>query len=230
MSKIMTNEVIQYPVPEKLKDYTVLAIDASDVQQKGAVRNLFHLHYAANLFTLSSEEFKITPQEQGETLKNFALGKNKLVIADRAYASITGIEYCIEKETDFILRIKNKAFKLFDKNGNEVVLSSILKDVNEQSSDFMLYYRVEKELKPIRFCSVKKTREEIEIEKKRIQRKESKNQMSLSDDTKFTHNYFFVVTSLGNDFTSEEIINLYRLRWQVEMVFKRYKSMVIRSL
>lgn len=226
MSKMMTNEVIQYPVPEKLKDYTVLAIDASDVQQKGAVRNLFHLHYAVNLFTLSSEEFKITPQEQGETLKNFSLGKNKLVIADRAYASITGIEYCIEKETDFILRIKNKAFKLFDKNGNEVVLSSILKDVNEQSSDFMLYYRVEKELKPIRFCAVKKTREEIEIEKKRIQRKESKNQMSLSDDTKFTHNYFFVVTSLGNDFTSEEIINLYRLRWQVEMVFKRYKSIL----
>ena len=54
MSKIMTNEVIQYPVPEKLKDYTVLAIDASDLQQKGAVRNLFHLHYAVNLFALSS--------------------------------------------------------------------------------------------------------------------------------------------------------------------------------
>ena len=51
-------------------------------------------------------------------------------------------------------------------------------------------------------------------------------QISLSDDTKFTHQYFFVVTSLGKEFTSDEILRLYRLRWQVEMVFKRYKSIL----
>lgn len=226
MSEMINNEVIRYPIPEKLKDYKVIAIDASDVQQKGAVQRLFHLHYAVNLFTLSSESFKITHQAQGESLKNFDLGKNTVVIADRAYASIKGIEYCIENQTDFILRIKNKAFKLYDKDGNEVILSSILEKVTEQSCDFILYYKVEKELRPIRFCAVKKSKEEIKIEKKRIRRRESRKQMSLSDDTKFTHNYFFVVTSLGDDFTSDEIINLYRLRWQVEMVFKRYKSIL----
>lgn len=226
ISEMMNNEVIQYPVPDKLKDYKVIAIDASDVQQKGAVQRLFHLHYAVNLFTLSSEAFKVTPQEQGESLKNFTLGKQTIVIADRAYASITGIEYCFENQTDFILRIKNKAFKLFDKNGKEVILSSILKNVTEQSCDFILYYKVEKELKPLRFCAVKKSKEEIKIEQKRIRRRESRKQISFSDDTKFTHNYFFVVTSLGDDFTSDEIINLYRLRWQVEMVFKRYKSIL----
>lgn len=59
-----------------------------------------------------------------------------------------------------------------------------------------------------------------------MKRKESKKQISFSDDTKFTHKYFFVVTSLGNDFTSDEVISLYRLKWQVEMVFKRYKSIL----
>ena len=139
---------------------------------------------------------------------------------------MTGIEYCLENQTDFILRIKNKAFNLYDENGENVELSSILKDISEQSCDFILYYKYKNKLKPIRFCAVRKTKEEIEIEKKRILRRESKKQISLSDDTKFTHQYFFVVTSIGQEFTSDEILRLYRLRWQVEMVFKRYKSIL----
>ena len=226
ISEMSGNKVMEYDIPEKLKNYKVLAVDASDVRQKGAVQKLFHLHYAVNLFTLSSESFKITPQEQGETLKNFSFSKNTIVIGDRAYASIAGIEHCSENSTDFILRIKNKAFKLYNDNQEIVELSSILKDVTEKSCDFILYYQHEKKWKPIRFCAVKKTREEIELEKRRILRRESKKQVSLSDDTKFTHKYFFVVTSLGKEFTSDEILNLYKLRWQVEMVFKRYKSIL----
>lgn len=72
----------------------------------------------------------------------------------------------------------------------------------------------------------KKTKEEIRAEQKRIRRKESKKQITFSDDTKFKHNYFFVITSLGDEFTSKEIMALYRARWQVEMVFKRYKSIL----
>ena len=34
----------------------------------------------------------------------------------------------------------------------------------------------------------------------------------------------FVATSLPETFTAEDILGIYRLRWQVEMVFKRYKS------
>jgi len=34
------------------------------------------------------------------------------------------------------------------------------------------------------------------------------------------------VTSLKEEFSSEQILNLYRLRWQVELVFKRYKSIL----
>lgn len=45
-------------------------------------------------------------------------------------------------------------------------------------------------------------------------------------ETKFTHNYFFVVTSLDSDFSAEDIIAIYRLRWQVEIVFNRLKSIL----
>ena len=50
---------------------------------------------------------------------------------------------------------------------------------------------------------------------------ESKKQMKLSDETVFTHNYMFVITSLP-----AEILSCYRLRCQVELVFKRLKSLL----
>ena len=53
---------------------------------------------------------------------------------------MTGIEYCLENQTDFILRIKNKAFNLYNEKGEVIELSSMLKDVTEQSCDFILYY------------------------------------------------------------------------------------------
>ena len=50
--------------------------------------------------------------------------------------------------------------------------------------------------------------------------------MKISEDTKYSHNYFFVVTSLDERFSAEDIMTIYRLRWQVEMVFKRLKSVI----
>lgn len=71
-----------------------------------------------------------------------------------------------------------------------------------------------------------KTEEERKKEEKRLNKKEKKKQITISDDTKFSHRYVFVVTSLSERISAKDILELYRLRWQVEMVFKRYKSIL----
>lgn len=216
-----------YDVPEKLRTKNVIAIDGSNITSKGAVKQNWRLHYAVNLFSMTTDQFKITPESTGESLKNFELHENDLIMADRAYATITGIEYCCNAGADYILRIRNRAFNLYDESGNEVVLSELLKNVADTCCDFYLYYmNSDKELKPIRFCAVQKTEEEKAFEQKKLKQKESKKQIKISEETKLSHNYFFVVTSLDETFSAEEILSLYRLRWQVEMVFKRFKSIL----
>ena len=78
----------------------------------------------------------------------------------------------------------------------------------------------------MRLCAKKKTEEEISAEEKRLKRLESKKQKKYSEETKFTHRYMFVVTSLPAEIPAEEILACYRLRWQVELVFKRLKSLL----
>ncbi len=158
---MMQEKTAIYNVPEKLKTKNVIAIDASNITSKGAVKQIWRLHYAVNLFSMTTEQFKITPESVGESLKNYELHKNDLILADRAYATITGIEYCCSMGADYILRIRNKAFKLYDKDGNEVVLCELLKNIADTCCDLHLYYmNSDKELKPIRFCAVQKTEEE----------------------------------------------------------------------
>lgn len=226
--RLIEEQIPACNIPEKLKGKRVKAIDASDILTKGAVKQTWRLHYAFDLFSFNSAEFKITPESTGETLENFSLQPNDLIIADRAYATITGIEYCQKAGADFIMRLRNKAFNLYDENGEQLQLTEdILKSVGTKCHDVIVYYKSkENELKPIRLCAVKKTEEEIIAEQKKLDRKESRKQLTISKDTRLSYNYFFVVTSLGTEFSSEEIMRIYRLRWQVEMVFKRFKSIL----
>ena len=60
----------------------------------------------------------------GETLRNFDLQEKDLVIADRIYATPTGMAYCLERGADFILRVRRGAFTLLDENGKAMELYS----------------------------------------------------------------------------------------------------------
>lgn len=224
----MLNERISAEsIPEKLKGKKVKVIDASDIVSKGAIKQTWRLHYAFDLYSMSCAEYKITQESTGESLKNFTIEKDDLIIADRVYATITGIECCYEAEADFIMRIRNKAFKIYDAQGCEIKLTELFKNVGNSCCDFTVYYKdSHKKFKPIRLCAVQKNEQEQNYQQDKLRRIESKKQMKISEETKFTHNYFFVITSLDESFSSEEIIAMYRLRWQVEMVFKRLKSIM----
>ena len=224
---ILPNPVIQYQKPGWLEPFQVLAIDASDIAEKGAVKRLWHLHYAVDLFSLTCSQFKITGQSTGESLKNFTLAKGCLVIADRAYGTIKSMEHCLAAGGDFIIRIKNKAFNIYDADGGKLVFTDWLRTVSETAEELNVYIRnSEKKLVPLRICACKKTKAEIAAEKVRIKKMESKKQKKLSDETVFTHNYMFVITSLPAEISAAEILSCYRLRWQVELVFKRLKSLL----
>ena len=224
---ILPNPIMHYKKPDWLAPYQVLAVDASDIVEKSAVKRLWRLHYAVDLFSLTCSQFQITERSAGESLKNFTFGKGCLVIADRAYGTIKSIEHCLKAGADFIIRVRNKAFNLYDKDGQKIVFTDWLRTVGETAAECTIYINgSDKKRIALRLCAIKKTEEDIEAEEKRLKRLESKKQRKYSGDTKFTHRYMFVITSLPAEISAEEILACYRLRWQVELVFKRLKSLL----
>ena len=60
--------------------------------------------------------------------------------------------------------------------------------------------------------------------KKRRQKRAAKKQNRITQDTLFCAGWIVVITTLGAEYSGEEILHLYRSRWQVELLFKRFKQ------
>lgn len=84
-------------------------------------------------------------------------------------------------------------------------------------------------LKPLRICAIRKSREQTERAKRKTLRqiKENPHKKPVDQTTLEMSEYFVLGTSLKTDlFSAERILELYRFRWQVELAFKRLKSIM----
>jgi len=226
--KIATKELNNYQKPNWMEEKTVVAVDASDVVEKGRSGRRYRLHYAMDIFKMGSVDHMITDVKIGESLVNFKLKPEYLVIADRAYSTIKGIEHCEKNGAEFILRMRKNSFTVRNEKGDPVdFLGTIKNSENKDRIDMRAFAtNLHGEKVPIRICVKKKDPEAIIRTKKKLKRKESKKQIIISDETKVFNEYIVVVTNLNDDIPAEEILEAYRLRWQVEIYFKRLKSIM----
>jgi hypothetical protein len=220
--------VADYKKPAFLDHFRVVAFDASDVIEKGRSGQRYHLHYGIDIFKMCSVDYKITKEEIGEKLSNFSLVKGDLAIADRAYGTINGIEYCVESEADYILRLRTNCFKIYDANEEAIDFFTQFHDLDfEQCTDFSGFVRTKTGKRiPVRICVKHKSKEACEKSRKRLRRRESKSGNKLSEKTVRFNEYIVLATSLPSSISSEDVLETYRYRWQVEIFFKRLKSIL----
>lgn len=211
--------------PEWLKDYRVCLVDASDYAIQGSRGTDFRLHCMMELFSLNAIEMHFTTVKEGETLTRYEkIQENDLVIADRGYGTITGMEYLRSHGAGYILRLKSNGFKLFDESGKEFDLTKELKNYSKNRIlDYDLFYKIGKEMIPIRVCAVANTEEGIKKSQKQM-KKGNKSGRELSSLQQIWSKYCVVATTLPREVTPEMVLSAYRMRWQIELVFKRFKS------
>lgn len=228
ITRIIPKPIIEYEMPKWLQNYKLVALDASDVTEKGRSGRLFRLHYAFNIIKMCSLAYKITSQKVGETLLNFDIQKDWLILADRMYGTLTGIEYCLKKGANFILRLKYNAFKLYDSGGNEIDILDKMRDITSAvAKDIEVYVKLSKlGLTRLRICAVKIPDDKLDQVERRNKRRDSKKQKATSPEALAMSKYVVIITALPSIITADEIIALYRFRWQVEIYFKRLKSIM----
>jgi len=211
--------------PEFLGERSVKLIDATDETTKGKNKDVWRLHYVFDLFGFSCESMAMTTNEEGERLTRYTIDEGSIYIADRIYSTMSGIEHILSNGGDFVIRFKSKAFNLYDKEGNRIELLSELRHLNAlESTEVHCFYKLNGSLRPIRFVAMKKDEEAREKSKRKMLRKASKKQeKEVQADTVELNEYVVLITSL--EYTNEQILELYRARWQIEQVFHRMKSL-----
>ena len=138
------------------------------------------------------------------------------------------MEYLRERGSDFILRLRAGAFTVYDGEGAKVdPIGSLGNLAAGASASIAVKYQVNGVSVPVRLCAIRKDAESERAGLKRLKRRKQRKQHGKAPSAVESewNKYIIVATSLGEEFSAARVLEVYRMRWEIELVFKRLKSL-----
>ena len=226
--KLISRRGVEMCPPKSFSGYNIKSVDASVITEPGSTGTDWRLHYAIELFTLQCDQFVISRPDLGESFVNFRVNEKDLFVGDRAYGRLKGFKYVVERNGYFLARLKSKAFNIYDRNEIELNLLNELRSLaigEIRDIDVVASSNTNNELK-LRLCALRKSDEEAEKSIQKAIKEHSKKQRIINPETIELHKYIVLGTSLPDSVSKWDIAELYRARWQIEIAFKRLKSIM----
>ena len=202
-------------------------VDGTLVSEPGETGSKWRLHYSVGLPALNCDEVIVSTQKEGETLKRFAVCPGDVLIADRGYAQAGGIAHVRAHQGDVIIRTNLVTLPLHDRQGVRLDPLAHLRTLQVgQCGHWSVWVKADKRLIPGRLCAIKKSVAAAQKARQRAQRESQRNGAQLRPETLEAADYVFVFTTLPQALSADSVMELYRGRWQIELAFKRLKSLV----
>ena len=209
-----------------LADKPVRLIDGSVVCEPGATGSTWRLHYALNLRTLGCDEVHVTEAKEGESLTRFSIHSGDVVMADRGFANRRGVRHVVRHSADVVLRMNLTNLPLEGSQGQPLALLPLLRTLTTgQAGDWPAWMRDDEGVIAVRVCAYKKTLAQTLAAQEALQREATKKHREVKPETIEAAGYVIVLTTLMSP-SAETIMEFYRRRWQVELAFKRLKSLL----
>jgi hypothetical protein len=208
-------------------------MDATLVKEPGETGSQWRIHYSLQWPTLRCDFFKLTPVEgkgTGETLRQYPIQPGDLILVDRGYCHAAGIHHVAVGKAWVTVRLNPDSLILHTPQGKLFPLLDKLKAIQRTGEVAAWNVRVPFEGQtPIeaRVCVVRKSQAAIDKAIKKLRRQASKQGSQLQPETLIYAEYVMVVTTFPEDqYSPIMILEWYRFRWQIELLFKRFKQIV----
>ena len=206
----------------------VLAVDTTTITEPGSTGTDWRIHYAIDLASLQCDFFLLSDVKGGETRPRFPVRKGDIMLGDRGYANPNGVAHMVEAGGEVVVRLNRRALRLFNKKGrglNAVHLARKLKP-NQNSEWEAWVHTNDGKKKRGRLIIVKQSKQATEYARKKLRHEARRKQESVSAEALEAAEYFFLWTTLPQSWSRTTILQLYRCRWQIELAFKRMKSIM----
>ena len=230
MWMIRVNQVypIQCEAPLRVR-----LVDASTVSAPGSKGTDWRIHLGYDLVRGLVDHVEITDARGGEHLGRFEPGPGDLVVGDRGYAHGRRIADVIDVGAHVLVRIGHSAVRLWKADGNRF---DPLEFASRRRNDPGPPPRVEEAAAyvqgedgrrhEVRIICIRKSREAADQERMRIRREAKRRGEQPTARTLKAAAFTWLVCSAPAELIDARVASeLYRLRWQVELYFKRLKSL-----
>jgi hypothetical protein len=209
--------------------YRLRAIDATAICQPGADRTSWRLHVGYDLASGQVDQIALTDGRGAENLQRLTYLPGEIVLGDRIYARARNLQLVDRDGADFIVRAGWSSLRLKCPDGGEFDLFATLRAQAGQEGEV----RVRVDDGPgdstpleLRLIIWRKTPEQAEAEQKRLLKNAKKRGTKVDPRSLEAAKYVMLLTALPADaFPACDVLAIYRFRWQIELAFKRMKSL-----
>jgi hypothetical protein len=204
--------------------------------KSGASGTDWRIHAVYDLGQGGFSHLEITDKHGGEAIDRGAPASGEIRIADRGFANAKALRRFLAAAEqaacvvapDFIVRMRWNACKLADRDGTAFDLIERLRALPSDCEIDEVGVNIlgAGEPLPVRLVIRRKAPEHVEAEIRRLNRTAAKHKRELDPRSLVAAGFVVVATSLDEAYPAGEVMALYRLRWQIELAFKRMKSLL----
>jgi len=212
--------------PERWGGYDVVSVDASAVCGPGAETTDARLHVQLRLADLEIVTVRVEGLHIGESFKRFPWLAGQLAVGDRGYCNAPGIGAVVERGADILVRVNRGSLPLADPNGDAIELMRWLRDLEGHDAHerpVIIHDREQDRVIPGRLVAMRLPAAQAEKARARLKR-ELGNKVTALDREAAAYVVLFT-TAAKSRLNATRCLDLYRVRWQVELLFKRWKSL-----
>jgi hypothetical protein len=210
---------------ERWAGYDVMAADATVVTRPGSCGTDARIHTLIRLSTLESVEVKTSDVSLGETLRNFSFAPGQLVIADRGYSTGRGFAWVLDQGADVLVRLNRGSVRLLDKYGDEIDALPVARHLQGHRVEEHAVFALADDGRRIagRLLMMRLPKDKAAQARKRVIAEHGRD---VSAETLEAAQYVLLFTTVpASRLSASQCMELYRVRWQLELTFKRWKSL-----
>ena len=229
---VLIAHVLASRTPPVAKGRFIRILDGTTIPKAGGAgsRNkLWRIHSAFDLPAERFGVFELTDETEGETLDRIAVVKGEIRIADRAYMQPERMAIVLDQGADLIIRAGWKSARWRDDSGAPLDLIGVLEKA-PQSGRVDRVIGIAPKTGPmlrLRLVAIRKPAAAAEAARAKARRDAQRGGHASAPETLVAAEWVILVTSLtAASFSADDILALYRLRWRIELAFKRLKSII----
>jgi len=210
--------------------YDVCAVDATMGCRPGSLCGDVRMHTLLRVAEMRYVQIEVTSLKEGESLLRYDAQPGMLIVGDRGYCQAAGIVRTVEKGADVLIRLNRGSIVLDRPDGTTFDVLPWLRQLDGHRAGeqrvVIDWTDADKQMHRIeaRVCAARLPAREAEKARQRLRKEQGAD---VSKESLEAAGYVAVITTApAARLSASRCIELYRLRWQIELLFKRWKSLL----
>ena len=218
-------------LPSRAGEVRLRIQDATVISRPGSRGTDWRVHLSLNVGEARIDGVELTDAHGGETVVRFPVQPGEIRLVDCGYAHARGLGSLLKDGGQVVVRINWQNLRLEEDDGSRFDVAEWLRALKltlADAAERSVWLSTPDGRFPLRLVVCPLPPQKAERARRRARQAAHKKKHTVDERTLLAAGFVLVLTNLAiSSWLAQEVMDLYRLRWQVEMLIKRLKSVLV---